>query len=237
VDALGRITGAEVLVRWLRPGVGLVLPGEFIALAEHTGLILPLGEWILQSACRQIARWAGLPGMRQLSVSVNVSGLQMMQAGFVQQVERALAQAGANPHCLKIELTESVLVSDVAKTIDKMRALKAHGVGFALDDFGTGYSSLAYLKRLPLDQLKIDQSFVRDILVDSNDAAIAKMILALGDSLNLLVLAEGVETLEQRAFLAQQGCTAYQGNLFGQAMAADAFEALVCAQASAQPSV
>ncbi len=237
VDAVGRITGAEVLVRWQRPGAGLVLPGEFIALAEHTGLILPLGAWILQSACRQIARWADLPGMQQVSVSVNVSGLQMMQADFVQQVERALAQAGASPHRLKLELTESVLVSDVAKTIDKMRALKAHGVGFALDDFGTGYSSLAYLKRLPLDQLKIDQSFVRDILVDSNDAAIAKMIIALGESLNLLVLAEGVETRAQHAFLAQQGCTAYQGNLFGQAMAAEAFEALVCAQARARPSV
>ena len=232
VDAAGRITGAEVLVRWTRPGMGLVLPGEFIALAEHTGLILPLGEWILQSACHQLAAWAGSPGLQQLVVSVNVSGLQMMQDDFVQQVERALARSGADPRRLKLELTESVLVSDVAKTIDKMLALKARGVGFALDDFGTGYSSLAYLKRLPLDQLKIDQSFVRDILVDNNDAAIAKMIIALGDSLNLQVIAEGVETQAQRAYLAQQGCFAYQGNLFGPAVAVGAFAALVAAQQS-----
>ena len=209
----------------------MVFPGEFIALAEHTGLILPLGQWILESACQQLALWAHLPGLHQLTVSVNVSALQLMQADFVAHVVQALEQSGANPYRLKLELTESVLVSDVTKTIDKMLALKARGVGFSLDDFGTGYSSLSFLKLLPLDQLKIDQSFVRDILVDSNDAAIAKMVIALGDSLNLLVIAEGVETQEQCDYLAQQGCFAYQGYLFGRPLAVDAFETLV---ASAQ---
>jgi diguanylate cyclase (GGDEF)-like protein len=233
VDADGNITGAESLVRWQHPGRGMVYPGEFIALAEHTGLILPMGQWILNSACRQMARWARQPGLRQLTVSVNVSALQLMQADFVAQVLQALEQSGADPRRLKLELTESVLVSDVAKTIDKMLALKARGVGFSLDDFGTGYSSLAFLKLLPLDQLKIDQSFVRDILVDNDDAAIAKMVIALGDSLNLLVMAEGVETQEQRAYLAQLGCHAYQGYLFGRPLSVEAFEALFAAQEKA----
>ena len=231
VDAHGNITGAETLVRWQHPQRGMVFPGEFIALAEHTGLILPLGQWILESACQQLAQWDHQPGLQQLTVSVNVSALQLMQADFVAHVVQALEQSGANPHRLKLELTEGVLVSDVTKTIDKMLMLKDRGVGFSLDDFGTGYSSLSFLKLLPLDQLKIDQSFVRDILVDSNDAAIAKMVIALGDSLNLLVIAEGVETQEQRDYLAQQGCFAYQGYLFGRPMAVDAFETLVaCAQ-------
>jgi EAL domain-containing protein (putative c-di-GMP-specific phosphodiesterase class I) len=229
VDAAGHITSAESLVRWQHPSRGLVFPGEFIALAEHTGLILPMGQWILESACQQIAQWAQHPGLQHLTVSVNVSAMQLMQADFVAQVVRTLEHTGANPHRLKLELTESLLVSDVTKTIDKMLALKARGVGFSLDDFGTGYSSLAFLKLLPLDQLKIDQSFVRDILVDSNDAAIARMVIALGASLNLMVIAEGVETTEQRAYLAQQGCFAYQGYLFGRPMTVDAFEALVCA--------
>ncbi len=226
VDAEGCITGAESLVRWQHPHRGMVFPGDFIALAEHTGLILPLGQWILESACQQIAKWAHQPLLQQLTVSVNVSALQLMQADFVPQVLQALQQSGADPHRLKLELTEGVLVSDVAKTIDKMLVLKERGVGFSLDDFGTGYSSLAFLKLLPLDQLKIDQSFVRDILVDSNDAAIAKMVIALGDSLNLMVIAEGVETKEQCEYLAQQGCFAYQGYLFGRPMAVDAFETL-----------
>ena len=229
VDSDGRVTGAETLVRWQHPNQGMVFPGEFIALAETSGLILPLGKWILASACQQIAKWAYQPGLQELTVSVNVSALQLMQPDFVDQVEQALEQSGANPHRLKLELTESVLVSDVAKTIDKMLALKARGVGFSLDDFGTGYSSLTFLKLLPLDQLKIDQSFVRDILIDSNDAAIAKMVIALGDSLNLMVIAEGVETQEQRDYLAQHGCFAYQGYLFGRPMAVDAFETWVAA--------
>lgn len=231
VDAGGHITGAESLVRWQHPHRGMVFPGEFVPLAEHTGLILPLGQWVLESACRQIEMWSHQPALELLTVSVNVSALQLMQSDFVERVVQALVNSGANPHRLKLELTESVLVSDVAKTIDKMLALKARGVGFSLDDFGTGYSSLAFLKLLPLDQLKIDQSFVRDVLVDSNDAAIAKMVIALGDSLNLMVIAEGVETQEQREYLAQNGCFAYQGYLFGRPMAVDAFESLV---ASAQ---
>lgn len=209
-----RVVGVEALVRWLHPQRGIVSPGEFIALAEETGLILPLGLWVLETACSQLARWAGRPETAQLVMSVNLSASQLRQADFVEQVLAILHRTGADPKRLKLELTESLLVSDVETTIAKMSALKAQGVGFSLDDFGTGYSSLAYLKRLPLDQLKIDQGFVRDILVDPNDAAIARMVVVLADSLGLAVIAEGVETEAQRECLAQLGCHAYQGYLF-----------------------
>ncbi len=224
------ITGVEALLRWQHPGRGLVLPGEFIALAEETGLILAIGKWVLNSACMQLARWAQSPRTARLSISVNVSLKQFHQAHFVAEVLELLATSGANPHLLKLELTESVLVTHVDDVISKMTALKAHGVGFALDDFGTGYSSLSNLKRLPLDQLKIDQSFVRDILTDPNDAAIAKMIVALGDSLGLAVIAEGVETEAQREFLAGNGCLAYQGYLCSAPLSAEAFEDFLSAR-------
>lgn len=214
VVGLGRLTGAEVLVRWQHPQRGLVSPAEFIRLAEETGLILPLGNWVLDQACQQLAVWALRPEMAHLKIAVNVSIRQFHQPDFVHRVQDALRRSGAAPQNLKLELTESLMVDNVVDVVTKMAALKAQGVGFSLDDFGTGYSSLAYLKRLPLDQLKIDQSFVHNILTDSNDAAIAKMVISLADSLGLTVIAEGVELEAQRAFLADHGCHAYQGYLF-----------------------
>ncbi|WP_405048420.1 putative bifunctional diguanylate cyclase/phosphodiesterase [Rhodoferax sp.] len=223
----GHLTGAEVLVRWRHPQRGLVSPVEFIPLAEETGLILPLGLWVLETACAQLATWAMQPTTAELYLAVNVSANQLRQADFVDQVLEVLRKTGANPKRLKLELTESLLVSDLENTIAKMLELKAHGVGFSLDDFGTGYSSLSYLKRLPLDQLKIDQGFVRDILTDPNDASIAKMIIALADSLVLTVIAEGVEIEAQRDFLAGLGCHAYQGYLFSRPLPLKEFEAFM----------
>ena len=210
----GKSYGAEALLRWLHPVRGQVSPAEFIPLAEDTGIILPLGQWVLESACAQLAVWADQPDMAHLSVAVNVSPRQFHQADFADQVLATLKRTGANPLRLKLELTEGMLVSNVEDVIAKMVRLKSAGVGFSLDDFGMGYSSLSYLKRLPLDQLKIDQSFVRDILIDSNDAAISRMVIVLAESLGLTVVAEGVETIEQRDFLAEQGCRVYQGYLY-----------------------
>ncbi|MFC5301429.1 EAL domain-containing protein [Azospira restricta] len=215
VDGEGRITGAEALLRWQHPQRGLVPPAEFIPLAEETGLILPIGDWVLRTACARLAQWRARPDTAALTLAVNVSARQFRHPGFVYQVVSALGASGADPHRLKLELTESLLLDDIEGTVVKMTALKAAGVSFSLDDFGTGYSSLSYLKRLPLDQLKIDRSFVRDVLTDPNDAAIARTIVALGQSLGLTVIAEGVETEEQRAFLAAHNCHAYQGYLFG----------------------
>ncbi len=221
----GRVTGAEALLRWHHPRRGMVPPAEFIPTAEEAGLILPMGHWVLQSACTQLFLWARQPGMENLTVAVNVSARQFRQADFVEQVLAVLKATGADPHRLKLELTESLLISHVDNVIDKMFALKAKGVGFSLDDFGTGFSSLSYLKRLPLDQLKIDQSFVRDVLTDPNDAAIAKTIIALGQSLGLGVIAEGVEIAEQRDFLRDAGCHAYQGYFFSRPLPVADFEA------------
>jgi diguanylate cyclase (GGDEF)-like protein len=224
MDGQGHTTGAEVLVRWQHPQRGLVPPIDFIPMAEECGLILPLGHWVLETACTQLAAWASQPALAHLSVAVNVSAHQFHQPDFVAQVLAVMRQTGANPHRLKLELTESLLVSNVEDVIDKMGALKTRGVGFSLDDFGTGYSSLAYLKRLPLDQLKIDRSFVRDVLSDPNDAAIAKTIIALAQSLGLGVIAEGVELATQRDFLANAGCHAYQGYFFSHPLAVKDFE-------------
>jgi diguanylate cyclase (GGDEF)-like protein len=222
-----QITGVEALLRWRHPVRGMVAPGEFIALAESTGLILPLGQWVLEAACDQLVQWAKRPELADLTLAVNVSARQFHQRNFVDQVLAVLERTSINPGRLKIELTESVLISNVEDVIAKMNALKAVGVGFALDDFGTGFSSLSYLKRLPLDQLKIDQGFVKNILLDPNDAAIAKMVVALADSLGLLVIAEGVETEAQRELLSGLGCHAYQGYLFGRALPLAEFEELV----------
>ncbi|QDX83000.1 hypothetical protein B9N43_14145 [Denitratisoma sp. DHT3] len=221
----GRIIGAEALVRWQHPQQGMVSPAAFIPLAETTGLILPLGQWVLETACAQLARWARQPQLAQLTIAVNVSAHQLRQPDFVQQVLAALTKTGANPERLKLELTESLLVDNVQDIIEKMFALRAKGLGFALDDFGTGYSSLSYLKRLPLDQLKIDQSFVRDVLSDPNDAAIARTVVALAQSLSLGVIAEGVETEAQRGFLTNAGCHTFQGYLFSRPLPAEEFEA------------
>ena len=214
MDHLGHLTGAEALVRWLHPERGLVSPAEFIPLAEETGLILGLGQHVLEAGCAQIVAWAKFPATSHITLAVNVSAKQFQQPDFVERVMEALDRSGADPHKLKLELTESLLVDNIQDIIAKMSSLKAKGVGFSLDDFGTGYSSLSYLKRLPLDQLKIDQSFVRDVLTDPNDAAIARTIVALATSLGLGVIAEGVETSEQKDFLAQSGCNAYQGYFF-----------------------
>lgn len=220
----GRITGAEVLVRWQHPLRGMISPADFIPLAEDTDLILPLGQWVLETACRKLALWSTRPETAALNIAVNVSAKQFRQPGFVDQVLAAVKQSSADPRRLKLELTESLLVDNVEEIIEKMHRLKAKGIGFSLDDFGTGYSSLSYLKRLPLDQLKIDQSFVRDVLSDPNDAAIAKTIVTLGQSLGLAVIAEGVETRAQRDFLANAGCYAYQGYYFSKPLAEDMFD-------------
>jgi diguanylate cyclase (GGDEF)-like protein len=225
VDAHAQPTGVEALLRWRHPQRGMVPPMSFIGLAEDTGLIRELGHWVLLTACEQLVAWADDPRTSGLSIAVNVSAVQLNAAEFVQEVAQVLASTGARADLLKLELTESLLVKDVERTIVKMQALKALGVGFSLDDFGTGYSSLSYLKRLPLNQLKIDQSFVRQILHDENDAAIAHMVVALAQSLGLSVIAEGVETAAQRDCLASQGCYAYQGYFFGRPMPVAQLEA------------
>ncbi|MFC7462919.1 EAL domain-containing protein [Hydrogenophaga defluvii] len=214
VNTHSRVMGVEALVRWPHPERGMVSPAVFIPLAEQSGLIQPLGQWVLTTACRQLAAWHTDPERSLWTMAVNVSARQFRDADFVQKVMFAIQSTGANPHLLRLELTESMLHSDIEETIEKMSTLRLIGVRFSLDDFGTGYSSLSYLKRLPLDQLKIDQSFVRDVLTEPNDAAIACTILSLAKSLGLGVVAEGVETLAQRDFLLEQGCTAFQGYLF-----------------------
>jgi diguanylate cyclase (GGDEF)-like protein len=221
----GRLTGVEVLVRWQHPERGVVSPAEFIPLAEDTGLILPIGRWVLETACETLVNWANDSTLTHLTVAVNISARQIHHKEFVQEVLNVLNRTGANPKRLKLELTESLLVDDVESVIAKMTALQVKGVGFSLDDFGTGYSSLSFLKRLPLDQLKIDQSFVRNVLVEPNDAAIAKMVIALADSLGLAVIAEGVELEAQRDFLARLGCHAYQGYLFSRPLPYEEFMA------------
>lgn len=223
----GRIVGCEALLRWHHPQDGFISPAAFIPLAEETGQILPLGDWVLRTACEQLARWAQDPVFAHLSLAVNVSPHQFHQPGFADQTLATLAGTGADASRLELELTEGLLLRDIEDTIRKMMLLKGHGVGFSLDDFGTGYSSLAYLKRLPLDQLKIDQSFVRDVLTDPNDAAIARTIVALGISLGLRVIAEGVETEAQRAFLERHHCHAWQGYLLSRPLPVAEFEALV----------
>jgi len=231
--ALGSIVGAEVLMRWLHPEKGPISPVQFIPLAEESGLIHRLGEWVLRTACERLAAWAADPVLSELTLSVNVSAQQFHQAGFVPQVLAALASTGADARRLRLELTESLLLEDIDDTVKKMVRLKSYGVGFSLDDFGTGYSSLSYLKRLPLDELKIDQGFVRDVLTDPNDAAIARTIVALGTSLGLQVTAEGVETEAQRQFLERNHCYAWQGYLLSPPLPLKEFEALVMGRASA----
>ncbi|MGQ0730213.1 EAL domain-containing protein [Acidovorax sp.] len=227
VDSQGHVTGAEALVRWQHPVQGMVPPSEFIPLAEESGLILPLGHWVMETALRQQARWQQDPQFAQLSLAINVSARQFLQDDFVAQVLALVKQTGANPAKIKLELTESLLLDNVDSVIATMRALKAHGLGFSLDDFGTGYSSLSYLKRLPLDQIKIDQGFVRDVLLDASDAAIARSIIALAGSLGLAVIAEGVETTAHYQFLLAHGCQAFQGYLFGRPLTLEDFESRV----------
>jgi EAL domain-containing protein (putative c-di-GMP-specific phosphodiesterase class I) len=223
------LAGAEALVRWRHPERGILPPGDFISLAEETGLILQLGDWVLEAACRQIAAWTR-EGVAPISISVNISARQFRQPDFVERVLTALERTGANPDRLTLELTESVLVDNAEDVIATMNQLKACGLRFSLDDFGTGYSSLSYLKRLPLDQLKIDRAFVRDILSDDSSAAIAQAIISLGRVMGLSVVAEGVETEEQRELLDHLGCHSFQGFLFGRPLPAEGFEQMMQAR-------
>ncbi|OOG44008.1 GGDEF domain-containing protein [Polaromonas sp. A23] len=220
----GRMTGVEALLRWQHSSRGLVGPTEFIPAAEEGGLILPLGQWALETACRQLAAWSQRPDTAALSIAVNVSVRQFRHSDFVDLVMAALKETGVSPHKLKLELTESLLADDIEVTISKMAALKDMGVTLSIDDFGMGYSSLSCLKRLPLDQLKIDKTFVTDILRDPNDAAIARTIIGLAQSLGLGVVAEGVETEAQRDFLSRHGCECYQGYLFCKPLPIDELE-------------
>lgn len=213
-----QLIGAEALLRWNHPTRGLVAPGDFIPIAEETGLILPLGQWVLDTACEVLAEWAKSPLTEHLSLAVNISARQLVQVDFVDQVIAALQQTGANAQRLKLELTESMLLNDVEDTIRKMHQLRVHGVSFSLDDFGTGYSSLSYLRQLPLDQLKIDQSFVKDLAEHTEHTTIAQTIVTLAKGLDISVIAEGVETEEQCLTLTKYGCEAYQGYLFGRPM-------------------
>ena len=226
MDSLRRPVGAEVLLRWQHPERGLVSPLDFIPLAEETGLIVPIGLWVLKTACAQLNQWQNDVFLRNLALAVNVSAMQFRQSDFVSQVRHALVESGAKPTHLKLELTESTVLENVDDTIAKMRELKLHGVSFSMDDFGTGYSSLQYLKRLPLDQIKIDQSFVRDLTTDPNDAAIVQAIIAMTQALGLNVIAEGVETEAQREFLDKHGCHDFQGYLFSKPLPLDQFEQL-----------
>ena len=221
------MVGVEALVRWQHPEHALISPLDFIPLAEDTGLILPLGRWVLETACKQLAAWAEHADHQHLTMAVNVSARQFHHADFVEQVLTVLQETGANPRRLKLELTESLLITNIEEVIAKMSTLKAQGVCFSLDDFGTGYSSLAYLKRLPLDQLKIDQGFVSHVLTDASDADIARMIVALSESLGLEVIAEGVEQAEQRDFLARHGCQTYQGYFFSRPLPIQGLEAYI----------
>ncbi|MDP2810819.1 MAG: EAL domain-containing protein [Rhodocyclaceae bacterium] len=231
IDAAGCIIGAETLLRWLHPERGLIAPGDFIPLAEDCGLILPIGHWVLETACAQLKNWSAHKSTRGLVLAVNVSARQFRQADFAEQVKAVLDASGANPAHLKLELTESLVLDNVDDTIGKMQLLKALGISFSMDDFGTGYSSLAYLTRLPLDQLKIDRSFVLNLPDNVNDGIIARTIITMGRSLGLDVIAEGVETEGQREFLNHHGCHGYQGYLYSKPLPLDRFEEFLAARA------
>ena len=223
VDMDRRIVGAEALLRWEHPDKGPISPTRFIPLAEETGLILPLGRWLLDEACAQLKRWEEDPAARDLVLAINISAKQFRQPDFTHDIREALNKHGVNPARLKLELTESMLFEHVEETIQTMSALKAIGVKFALDDFGTGYSSIQYLKHLPLDELKIDQSFIRDITSSKNDETIVHTVIAMAEALKLGVIAEGVETAEQMHLLMSLGCERFQGFLFGKPLAAEHF--------------
>ncbi len=227
VNNLGHALGAEALIRWMHPERGMVLPFHFISLAEEIGLILPIGKWVIETACSQLNVWQQSKFTKDIVLSINVSAKQFRQVDFAEQIQDAVSRHGINPSLLKLELTESLLLEDVEEIIATMTTLRETGVQFSLDDFGTGYSSLMYLKRLPLNQLKIDQSFVRDLITDVSDQAIVHTIIAMAKSLSLDIIAEGVETEEQLQFLLNKGCTCYQGYLFGRPLPIQQFEDLL----------
>ncbi len=227
VDHAGRLIGAEALMRWFRNDLEPTPPTVFIPLAEDTGLIIPMGHWVMQTACAQLKEWEKKPETCELQIAINVSARQFHQTEFIDQLHDCLKNSGANPAMLKLELTESVVLTDIEDVVDRMQQIKSLGVTFSLDDFGTGFSSLSYLKRLPLDQVKIDQSFVRDLTSNLNDAAIIRAIIAMCHSLDMQVIAEGVETEAQLAFLKNNGCLKYQGNLFGKPMPIEEFNRIL----------
>jgi EAL domain-containing protein (putative c-di-GMP-specific phosphodiesterase class I) len=229
----GLVIGAEALVRWRHPDLGLVPPAEFIPLAEDTGLIVPLGEWVLRTACAQSKSWQE-SGFAPLSVAVNLSARQFQQQNLSDVVARILRETGLDSNYLELELTESSIMKDAESSVRTLGELKEMGVKIAIDDFGTGYSSLGYLKRLPIDMLKIDQSFVRDVTTDPDDAALVMAIIALAHNLRLRVTAEGVETEEQRAFLHLLRCDEWQGYLCSRPLPAEAFEELLSSRGSAK---
>jgi diguanylate cyclase (GGDEF)-like protein/PAS domain S-box-containing protein len=227
LNSMGMPLSAEALIRWVHPVRGLISPVHFIPLAEDTGLILPIGQWVLDTACAQLRLWQDEPFTRDLTLAVNVSAKQFHQINFVAQVKETVHRHAINPKLLKLELTESMLVENIEDIIVTMNTLREMGIQFSLDDFGTGYSSLQYLKRLPLNQLKIDQSFVRELSSSSSDRAIVRTIVAMAESLNLNVIAEGVETEEQRSLLQDIGCNYYQGYLFGKPMPIEQLDAML----------
>jgi EAL domain-containing protein (putative c-di-GMP-specific phosphodiesterase class I) len=227
VDDAHRIVGAEALIRWQHPARNLVSPLEFIPVAEETGLILPIGQWVLETACAQLKTWEQSQQSRNIVLSVNVSAKQFRQADFSAQVQTTILRHKIDPSRLKLELTESMLQDSIEETISTMMELKRMGVRFSLDDFGTGFSSLQYIKRLPLDQLKIDRSFVNDIVTDVGDKAIVTTIVAMALSLNIDVIAEGVETEAQKQLLLDLGCLQFQGYLFGQPVNIHDFDSLL----------
>ncbi|MFO7765815.1 MAG: EAL domain-containing protein [Pelovirga sp.] len=222
VDSAGNILGAETLIRWVHPSKGFISPGTFIPIAEASGLILPIGEWVLHTACRHLKQWNDM-GLGLSHLAVNVSPRQFRQPNFIAQVQSIIQETGINPKMLCLELTEGMVIDNIVDTIEKMQGLKTLGVELSIDDFGTGYSSLAYLKKMPLDILKIDQSFVRDIEIDANDAAIVATIIAMAEHLDLKVIAEGVETGLELDFLKENGCSIFQGYFFSRPIPNDQF--------------
>ena len=228
LNSVGTPLSAEALIRWVHPVRGLISPAHFIPLAEDTGLILPIGQWVLDTACAQLHSWQHEHFTQNLTLAVNVSAKQFHQKNFVALVKETVQRHSINPKLLKLELTESMLVENIEDIIVTMNALREMGIQFSLDDFGTGYSSLQYLKRLPLNQLKIDQSFVRELSSSSSDRAIVRTIVAMAESLNLNVIAEGVETEEQHTLLQDIGCNYYQGYLFGKPMPIEELDAMLC---------
>ena len=227
IKGADEIVGVEALLRWQHPTRGLVWPAEFIDMAEETGLIVPLGQWVLEAACTQLELWSRQPETSDITMAVNVSALQFHQTDFVSDVLLVLQTTGANPCRLKLELTESLLIANLEDVVSKMQSLKAIGITLTLDDFGTGYSSLLHLKRLPLDELKIDKGFIDDILTHPKDASIAKMMISLASSMGISVIAEGVETEAQRDYLARHDCHLYQGYLFSRPLPIDQLEELL----------
>ena len=218
LNGAGRVIGAELLIRWQHPQRGLLAPGEFIDHAENTGLIIPIGQWVLEQTAAQLRRWKDDPLFGDLGLAVNISQKQFSQSSFVAEILGLIERHGIDAQRLELELTETLIVHDMEDLTRKMTALVEHGVRFSLDDFGTGFSSLSHLKRLPLSKLKIDRSFICDVLTDANSETIVRTVIALGQSMGMTVIAEGVETEAQRRFLADNGCTQFQGYLLGRPM-------------------